>query len=241
MDALHTVLQAIGAIVIGGATLSVIIYQAFKHLAARWLEAKFDERLQALKHEQQKELERLRLRISTLLDRATKLHQKEFEVLPEAWAKLNEAYWYVRSFVSALQAYPDLDRMGEAELMEFVDATPIESWRKAELKAAEDKTAYYQKAIFWHKLGEANSKSRDSYRYFVINGIFVSEDLRQDISIVQDLVWNALTEHRINEENQPIPRLRDAIGKLNGDGDERMKALERKIHSRLWPSTDTVS
>src|SRR5690242_14921631 len=93
MEGLEEILKAVGAVVLAGGGMSLIVYQVFKHLAARWLESKFEERLQALKHAHGKELEQLRFRISALLDRATKLHQREFEVLPDAWAKLNDAFY----------------------------------------------------------------------------------------------------------------------------------------------------
>ena len=63
-----------------GATAAWWLFQAF---GDKWLAARFDKRLEALRHAQQKELEELRFRINALLDRATKLHQREFEVLPE--------------------------------------------------------------------------------------------------------------------------------------------------------------
>lgn len=74
MEPLNDILRLVGTLVLAGGGLSLIVYQTFKHLAAKWLDARFEERLQALKHEQQKEIEQLRLKISTLLDRAVKLH-----------------------------------------------------------------------------------------------------------------------------------------------------------------------
>jgi hypothetical protein len=238
MEPLNDILRFIGTVVLAGGGLSLIVYQAFKHLASKWLDARFEERLQALKHEQQKEIEQLRLKVSTLLDRAVKLHQREFDVLPEAWAKLNDAYWYVRSFVSALQSYPDIDRMSEPQQAEFVAGCPLQPWQKKELGEAECKTEYYQKAIFWHKLSEARSKSSDAYSYLIKNGIFITEDLRGQFTKIHDLFWNALTEHQTNEELDIRPRQRDRIGQLAATGDDLMKDLERQIHVRLWPSAD---
>jgi hypothetical protein len=240
MDALDPIFRLVGGIVVAGGGLSLIVYHAFKHLAAKWLDARFEERLQALKHEQQKELEQLRYKVSALLDRAVKLHQREFDVLPEAWSKLNDAYWYVRSFVSAFQSYPDVGRMGAAQQEEFIASCQLQEWQKEELRQAQDKTRHYQSAIFWHKLTLANEKSRDAYTYLIKNGIFISEDLRKKFSAIHDLFWNALTEHQINEEHDVRPRNRERIGKLASEGDDLMKALERDIHERLWPTADRL-
>jgi hypothetical protein len=238
MDELEPLLKLVGGIVVAGGGLSLIVYQTFKHLAAKWLDARFEERLQALKHEQQKELEQLRYKVSALLDRAVKLHQREFDVLPEAWSKLNDAYWYVRSFVSAPQSYPDVDRMNPAQLEEFISGCQLQEWQKSELRDTPEKTRYYQKAIFWHKLNQANDKSRDAYTYLIKNGILINEDLRKKFSAIHDIFWNALTEHQMNEEHDTRPLQRDQISKLVSEGDDMMKNLERDIHERLWPSAD---
>lgn len=86
---LEELLKAIGLLVVAAGGLTAIAYAIFKNLGEKWLDARFDERLAAYKHEQQKELEQVRFKITALLDRATKLHQREFEVLPEAWSLLN--------------------------------------------------------------------------------------------------------------------------------------------------------
>jgi hypothetical protein len=69
-----TVLGGFGVI---AALLVTVAYYLFKFLSEKWLNAKFEERLAAYKHEQQKELERLKFEINTLMDRTVKLHQRE--------------------------------------------------------------------------------------------------------------------------------------------------------------------
>jgi len=191
--------------------------------------------LQSLKHEHDQEIEGLRFKIAALLDRAVKLHQREFEVLPEAWSKLNDAYWYVKSFVSALQSYPDIDRMSTPHQKEFIDSSPLQEWQKEELKKEANKTNLYAKQIFWHKLEEAQRKCRDANIYLVKNGIFVQKEIREKLSKMNDLIWNALIEHQVNEEHDVRPRDRKSIGRLNDEGEPLMKDLEGRIHQRLWP------
>jgi hypothetical protein len=235
METLTPVFNLVGAIVLAGGGLSLVVYQVFKHLAARWLDAKFEQRLQSLRHEHDQELEGLRFKIAALLDRAVKLHQREFEVLPEAWSKLNDAYWYVKGFVSALQSYPDIDRMNPAHQKEFIDSSPLQGWQKEELAKEKNKTDFYRKQIFWHKLDEAQRKSRDASIFLVKNGIFIQEQIREKLTKMSDLIWNALVEHQINEEHDMRPRERKSVGRLNDEGEPLMKALEADIHRRLWP------
>src|ERR1035437_5397427 len=117
-----------------------VAYWIFKSFSEKWLTSKFDERLAAYKHEQQKELEQLRYKINALMDRTIKLHQKEFDVLPEAWGHLTDAYGVVTATTSFLQQYPDLDQMNGAQLEEFLKDTPFKDWQKDEIRNAAKKT-----------------------------------------------------------------------------------------------------
>jgi hypothetical protein len=67
-------LQAIGGLVVGSGLIVAFTYWVFRLLASKWLETKFQERLEAFKHVQAKEIEELRFRINSMFDRVTQLH-----------------------------------------------------------------------------------------------------------------------------------------------------------------------
>src|SRR5258706_7575844 len=92
MDFLSNLLATIGAVVIGAGAVGAFAWWLFRLFSEKWLNSKFEERLAAYKHEQQKELEHLKFEINAQMDRATKLHQREFEALPEAWARLRKPH-----------------------------------------------------------------------------------------------------------------------------------------------------
>jgi len=60
----------------------------FKALGEKWLQKKFDAQLADLKHKQQQELDRNRDEVQRMFNRVIKIHEKEFEVYPQAWAML---------------------------------------------------------------------------------------------------------------------------------------------------------
>src|SRR5262249_38991523 len=153
----------IGAFILGGGALSAIAFGLFRMLGEKWLDAKFEERLAEYKHAQQKEIEQLRFRINALMDRTTKLHQYEFEVLPEAWGRLNEAFGHTGAVVSPVQSYPDLNRMSEEHVNEYLKKTPLEEWEKAELMAETNKTESFRKRVFWYRLSDAQRACREHH------------------------------------------------------------------------------
>jgi hypothetical protein len=104
IKAIQPVLALLGSFAAAGLVLVGIAYGIFRTCGERWLENKFQERLAAYKHALQTELEQLKYQINTLMDRTVKLHQKEFEVLPEAWGRLTDAFNMARQVGLGLPA-----------------------------------------------------------------------------------------------------------------------------------------
>jgi len=222
--------------VVGGGSIALIVFQIFKRLGEKWLDARFNERLQNLRHEQAQEIEQLRFKVSTLLDRATKLHQREFEVLPEAWAKLSDAYWKAGALVAPFKEMPDLNRMGELQQDEFIAKSRLLSWQKAEVRDAKDKTAKYNEMDSLHVLGDAKTACRDSSRYLGVQGIFVEPELRKKMERLNQLLWSALIEDESNKQFDM--RERDQARTLRDEGTQLRNELEAAIHRRIWPATN---
>jgi hypothetical protein len=232
---IEPLLATISALILGGGLLSLIPIGIFKLLGEKWLNAKFDERLAAYKHAQQKELERLRFEINALFDRTAKLHQREFEIIPQAWALLVDARSAVDSLTYPLQEYPDLNRMSEPQLEEFLEKSPLHNWQKAELKQENDKLRYYQSAIFWHRLSDTRKIFGDHHNFLLKNGIFMPPEMKVKFTELSDIIWNALIEHQAHKDfKKNIPLELKARAAFDKQGSELMKSLEREVQQRLW-------
>jgi hypothetical protein len=214
-------------------------YWCFKLFSEKWLTAKFNERLEDYKHKQQRELEELRFKINSLMDRTTKLHQREFDVLPEAWGKLVIAHGNLHGLVAAFQQYPDRNRMNSSELTEFIDKSGLRDWQKQELLRTTDKTEYYQKASRWIRLGEVRDLYRDYFIYQRKNGIFMRNEIKSGLKTVSDLIHKALIEYDFELQNGSGFRQWDARTKFSEEGDKVIEALEVMVQERLWDSQTT--
>lgn len=109
---------------------AVAAYWAFKIFAKGWIQRLFDRDLEELRAAKGQELERLRADISRLMDRATKFHEREYEVLPEAWGLLNTAHGAVFEAVSSFQQYPDFNKMTNAELEDYIEVSDLMKHQK---------------------------------------------------------------------------------------------------------------
>lgn len=219
---------------------AVIAYWLFTTLGNKWLDTKFQERLEDYKHAQLRELEQLKLKINTLFDRTTKLHQREFEVLPEAWAKLSDAFWKTMSFTSAVQTYPDLNSMSPPHLQEFLDGCQLGKWEKEEIKTQTDKNKYYIEHIFWTRLVDTRTIVVDANSYIMKNGIFLPADLKEKFDRLSDLIWNALLERQHNEQYKLVPAPQDKQKHLQDKGQVLLKELAGEVCRRLWSSQKEI-
>jgi hypothetical protein len=224
-----------GGVAVVAGTVSAA-YWVFKLFGEKWLTAKFEERLAAYKHQQQKELEELRFKISGLLDRTTKLYQREFEVLPEAWGKLIITHGKVQRLIAGLPQQPDLNQMSAEQLAEFVDKSALEQGQKEELRKASNKTEYYQSASRWTRLWEVRELWRDYIIYERKNGIFIRNEIKEGFRAASGLLQSALIEYEDELQHGSDLRQWDARTKLAKEGDALLDSLEKVVQQRLWDS-----
>jgi len=182
-------------------------YWLFKLFSDKWLTAKFSERLADYKHAQQKELEDVRFEINKLMDRTVKLHQREFEALPEVWSRLVDAHGLSVGVLSVFQQYPDLARMNEVQLNGFLADSPLKEYQKEELKLADDKNKYYQDAINWHRFFELRKSCQEYHQHRLKYGIFVLPGIHGKFEYMEHLLWGAIVEHHFYLQDPLIPVL----------------------------------
>ena len=219
-----------------------IIYGIFKIFAEKWLNAKFEKRLAAYKHVQQRELEQLRFEINALLDRAVKLHQREFDVLPEIWGLLTEAFNITRPVALGAVLGPDINAMTAEQLEDFLEKIPLVDWQKNELKATPDKNRYYLDAISWHDLNRAKDACGKFHVYLLKNGIFIPPNIKKKFSNLDDILAAAIAERDIGlryKNNNTAQKFEKGLA-LNTDGQRLLTSLEQDVQNRLWNSQATV-
>ena len=140
----------------GGAAVAIAVIKRF---GEKWLDARFAQRLERLKHEQSKEIEGMRRRVQWEFSRISKIHEREFEVLPKAWLMLHEAHGRTSDLVGRLKQYPDLDNMDDPMYEAFVAGTDLPDFRKQELRETPRGKRYkaYTDLIAWVELADADN------------------------------------------------------------------------------------
>jgi hypothetical protein len=123
---------------------------------------------EAYKHEQQHELEHYKYQINPLFNRITKIHEKEIEVLPCAWQKLQEAHGHLARLVQPFRIEREVTQMNEQQLKEHQQ-----------------------------EYEEIDKHFMAFHNYLLNNSIFLSPDLYAQFKTVDDLFHNALVKSKI--------------------------------------------
>jgi hypothetical protein len=163
------------------------------------------------------------------------LHQHEFEVLPEAWAKLSDAFWKASALVAPFKEIPDLNKMSDPQREEFIAKSRLKEWQKDEVRNANDASAKYNEMNAWYNLGDAKTACTDSSRYLGVQGIFVEPEVRKKMDRLNQLIWNALIEDESNKQFDMRERVQASA--LRNEGAPLRDDLETAIHHRIWPAT----
>jgi hypothetical protein len=170
-------------------TAGGIAYALLQFYGKKWLESQFSKKLEDHKG-----------KINALFSRISKIHEKEFEVLPEAWQLLQHALGLVSALTSPLKTYPDLNHMKAEAFESFVTTSRLSELDKKELSTASDKNKYFQKQVFWYDLHDARQAVSEFHNYTILNKIFMTKDLFTAFKAVDDLLADGLLEQEIGTE-----------------------------------------
>jgi hypothetical protein len=235
MNAVDQVLRFLGEVVIYGGGSAAVALLLFKYLGKGWIDARFAERLEAFKHEQAKERQRMKVEVESVLSGALKLQDREFTVLPDAWHKLNEAYSLTRWVVSPMQQYPSVGRMADDELEEFLKDSELLESQKARVRATgpQERDKTYQAQIFWHRMGRAKKAVGELQTYVASQGLFLSPSLKQQLSEMLPILWGALTSKEVGHEAEDWKMQSEGWKELQAKGEPLHKLIEKAIEERL--------
>lgn len=232
MDTTNVLLYVFGGL--GGVT---VLWQLLKYLLSKWLDDKLKRGFQSLLHDQSREIELLRADLTKAFDRASKLHHREFEVLPTVWEKVSDAFWTTSSLVHPFQEYPDLESMGAKQLDDFLKNSALREWEQDQIWGSNGMNSEYMNLIYWHRYSKAMSATQGASSALARSGIFIADDVRAQLSAIVDRLHTALVESETNKTNPPLTpaeRLKDGERWMRKDGQSALKEAEAAIKDRLW-------
>ncbi len=216
-----------------GGGSAAVAYLLFQWLGKTWIENKFAQRLDQLRHQQALDLQRLRVEIDAMLSGALKLQEKEFAVLPEAWAKLDEAHGLVAWLVSPMQQYANVDRMNSVQLEEFLANTEFAESQKDEVRNSHDKGRTYQDIAFWHRLHKVKKAFGELQSFVARNGIFLTAEVEEKFSKMSETLWSAVVSKEVGHEAKDWKMQNEGWKKIKDETEPLYTSIKTEIQARL--------
>lgn len=203
----------------------------------KWLTKRFQGQLDALKHAQAQEIERLRAKIAGMLDRATKLHQHEFEVLPKAWDLMTLAIGSVGAVTARYKEGVDPGAMSPEDLEVLLRDSPLEEHHKQAIRDASrfEKSSVYGDLMDRHQFNAAQRDAQLFHNYVIQHGIFIEPTIREKLTEASAEMRKALRTWKIIFE---MPDLKPwPVDEANGHSTKASDLsieIDRLISERLW-------
>lgn len=214
----------------GGGAL--VAFGLFKWFGQRWIEQHFKTQLERLKHEQAQEIEALRHRTSTLFSRISKIHEKEFEVLPKSWFLMHDAHGKA-SHVSTQSRYrPNFAGMPKEMFEEFLQGSRLSQYQKGQLRGSDDRLQCYTKMMFWIELNDAKVACEAFHNYLVENRIFMTGELAELFNRVDHELEMALRKISAWKRFGSYEEFESGAEMIASLG-ETIKAIEKAVQHRF--------
>ncbi len=225
----------IGGLGITAAAAAGFAYWIFQQLAQNWLKTTFDRQLEAQKAEYQRQLERLKFQINTLMDRAVRFHAREYDVLPTAWGFLLEAYGAAHNSTAAFQQYADLERMTDPQLDHFLSNSELPTYQREELREPENRNKRYQEIRFWANHNKARSALTDYNNFTLKSGIFIEPTLEKAMLSISRRIFETLidSEYVHNYPGQMDKKWSEISKDMKAISDD-IDGIKITVQARLW-------
>ncbi len=170
---------------------AIAAFGLFRWLGAKWIEDHFAKELLAAKAAYQRDSDRLKAEVGRLLDRASQLHHREYEALPEAWGLLNKAMGASQDARGSGAIYPHFKTDDPEALAEFIDGEDLADFQKARLKVAPDWYAQYTKMRRDRAIIASRVALTSYSKFIILIGVFIAEPLLEKMRQARDHIADA--------------------------------------------------
>jgi hypothetical protein len=209
---MRKILEIIGEV--GG--IGAFLYLTFQFFVKKSLETWFDKRLKKFEY-----------KLNSLFNRVTKIHEKEFEVLPQAWAKLNILLDLICKFSTETPYIPELNQKNPSELEKFLSEHDLAEDAKQRICSAVDKKNQY----FYENSKKAADACLDFQDYIAKNAIFLTSDIKdkfKEAEFTIRTVWAIIKNSQGCQES--ITKAYDIVTEKIPS---IMKEIEKLVQKRL--------
>lgn len=206
------------------------------------LKYQFDKALEGVKADQARALAQQNFDISASLDRTATLHKFEFEVLPEAWAKLHVAGGSCGEATKSMISRTGVATLTDAQLeivLKDLEIPEIDS-RAISALSGDPRQELFDRAMDHRRWNLARRDQAELNNYLLSHGIFIQKGSLEKFKSISRLINEALSEYGHFLTYPTLPHAFKARDTFHARWSEMTRELEAEVHARLWNSRLTT-
>lgn len=187
--------NTVAGVLVGVVSLAGFLKYVVKYTITKWLDNRFEIRIQKMQHDNELQIKKIEVQLNAKLDRETKINQKDFEIIPEMWVKISEAFRLVNDLNFSIRQQPDLNILNDLEMTELIEICQMSKSEQDAILSSLDKNRAFSQWQDKQKFIEASNAHRDSFLYLTRNSIILDAELKAKISQLQRLMFAAINEY----------------------------------------------
>ena len=202
-----------------GGSSAAIAYMIFKSLGKQTIDAWFTKRLRMFEHD-----------LNCIFSRVSKIHEMEFQVLPEAWRRLDNLLDSIREFIRETNHIPELDAMAPDRLDEFLTRQNLTEDGRQNIRRASSKSGRW----FFEMSERAGNACLEFQDYISKNAIFLSSDLKDEFKKAEETARTAWAVRTTAQDTEGHGEdLAEVYRIMNESLPPIMEQIERLVQKRL--------
>ncbi|MDH7975701.1 hypothetical protein QH494_26240 [Sphingomonas sp. AR_OL41] len=232
----------VASVLTSGGGAAAIAYALFKAFGAKWMENRFAAQLEKSKQAHATETEHLRFKIASLLDRATKLNQREFEVLPDIWAKADEAYNHAAALISPWRNRPDFLNMTEPHFENLIVQYDLQQYQIDQIRALKpsERGHKFNEAMFWVELYRAQLAAHEFVKALSTGSIYVHPHTFAKLAEFANQLSKGVRTYELNHQYPTREREDDDAEAFRMNGRVWFEELGKFLRERYWGNNATA-
>jgi hypothetical protein len=202
-----------------------------KFLLEKLLNHVLERKLTAFKHEQSQEIEKLRADLNHLQDRGVRSNEMEYQALVAAWEGFIDAYHATHASIGKLVQRPDLNRMDEAELEEWLENSKLEPDAKKYIKRSTDKINALSRIERSNDLNDCQKAIWEAQKTVRHKGVFIPTYIEQEFDRALAVLRKVWSEQYVNFDDRGSLPLTATLAflKTEEEGGESLRARLRDL------------
>lgn len=198
-----------------------------------------------VKHKFAKDLAEVKAEISLLSSRRMKLHDKEYEVFPELWAKLMKARDSLTASIYSFHQMPDFSSMTEEKTKKWLDRSDLDEEMKEYFLECTDKTKGLSRIQDAKRLDQANKHFFEFNKYLQANSIFLSPEIKIKFEKIANKIRSSWAAKKVDFDMSGNTGSNNLMMKaIKIDKDEvgpLVHEIETLVQKKIFPNERTTN